>query len=101
MLIIIFRMDTQKDVTIDKCGDLAEFTDKKVIVGAKQLRKAIGRGVVFRAYIARNADPALTAPVEDLCRQAGVEYVYVSTMAQLGKMCRIEVGAAMAALVNA
>lgn len=93
-------MDTQKEARIPKCGSLPEITNKKVIVGAKQIRKALLAGRVFRAYLAKNADPAIIEPLEALCQQNHVEYVYVSSMQELGRACGIEVGAAVAAQVD-
>ena len=94
------RMDTQNEARIPKCGNLPNFTGKKVIVGAKQIRKALAAGRVIRAYLAKNADPAITEPIEALCLANQVSYVYVSSMLELGRACGIEVGAATAAEVE-
>ena len=93
-------MDTQKEARIPKCGSLPKNAEKKVIVGAKQLRKALAAGRVFCAYLAKNADPAIIEPLEEMCRQNRVEYVYVNSMQELGRACGIEVGAAVAAEVD-
>lgn len=93
-------MDTQNEARIPKCGSLPKIAGKKVIVGAKQLRKALAAGRVFRAYLAKNADPAITQPLEAMCLQNHVEFVYVSSMQELGHACGIEVGAAVAAEVD-
>ena len=100
MLIIVFRMDTQNEVRIANCGSFTKITGNKVVVGAKQLRKAVASGRVRRAFIAQNADPAITEPIEALCRQNSIEYVYVRSMTELGQACGIEVGAATAAVVD-
>ena len=57
-------MDTMKDCMIPKCGDLAEMAGKRFVVGAKQLRKALQSGKAVFVYLAKNADPALTGPIE-------------------------------------
>ena len=93
-------MDMQNDLRIAECGVLAEITGKKVVVGAKQLRKAMAAGRVRQAFLASNADPAITEPIAALCRENGVSYAYVPSMAELGHACGIEVGAATAALVD-
>jgi len=92
-------MDTKKDATIVKCGSLAEIPRQNVVVGAKQLRKALRTGCVQRVYLAENADPAITEPLVDLCREHRVEFAWVRTMRDLGSACGIEVGAAAAAVV--
>ena len=93
-------MDTQNEARIPKCGSFPKITEKKVVVGAKQLRKALAAGRVCRAYLARNADPAIIEPLEALCRENHVDYVFVSSMQELGRACGIEVGAAVAAQVD-
>ena len=90
-------MDTKKDCRIPKCGDLAELTGKQVVVGAKQLRKAFRDGRVVRVYLAENADPAITAPIEERCKENMVSYTWIATMSELGRACSSDVGAAAAA----
>lgn len=78
---------------------LKELEMSHIIVGTKQLRKRLDRGGVRRVYLARNADPAITAPLEAQCIQLGVEVTWVRSMQDLGRACGIEVGAAAAATV--
>jgi len=78
----------------------AEIGGRKVVAGAKQLRKALNSGNVFRVYLARNADPAITEPLEALCKQHDVQYAWAKSMQDLGNACGIEVGAAAAAALN-
>ena len=54
---------------------------RRKAVGTKQTIKALERGVL------------------ELCKANGVEIIYVDTMAQLGKACGIEVGAASVAIL--
>ena len=72
----------------------------KMVVGAKQLKKALRDGCVRQVYLAKNADPALTEPLEDLCKQKSVPFAWVPSMLDLGKYCGIEVGAAAAAALK-
>ena len=98
MYIIEFRMDTQIEVLI---GDAESLAGHRVIVGAKQLRKALSAGTVRQAYFARNADPAITEPLAAKCRESNVAFSWVKSMTDLGHACGIEIGAAAAAIVNA
>ena len=98
--IIRFCMDTKNDSKIPQCGSLPDLTRFRVVVGAKQLRKALQKGVARCVYLAQNADHAITEPLEALCRNGGVSVMYVATMAELGRVCGIEVGAAAAAVVD-
>ena len=93
-------MDTQKDRRIPKCGNLEELAGKRLVVGAKQLRKALQSGSARVVYLAENADPAITAPIEEQCQKDHVSCVWVRTMQDLGRACGIEVGAAAAAAVD-
>ena len=70
-------------------------------IGTKQTIKALERGEAKTVYVARDADEKVTTKVLELCRNNGIEIIYVDTMAQLGKACGIEVGAAsVTILVN-
>ena len=72
----------------------------KMVVGAKQLKKALLGGRASRVYLAKNADPAITEPIAALCEQHSVPCAWVPSMLDLGKRCGIEVGAAAAAAVD-
>jgi large subunit ribosomal protein L7A len=93
-------MDTKKDSKIPKCGVLHDIDSRKMIVGAKQLRKALNKGIARCVFLAENADPAITEPLEELCRQREIPITWVPSMADLGRACGIEVGAAAAAAVD-
>ena len=79
---------------------LSQLTRERVVVGSKQLRKALIAGRARLVLLARNADPAITEPIEAMCRSQSVEYAWVPTMQELGQACGIDVGAAAAATVD-
>ena len=79
---------------------LAKLTHRKVVVGSKQLRKALDRGTARFVVLARNADPAITEPIEAICRYNDIACTWVATMAELGHACGIDVGASAAAAVD-
>ena len=93
-------MDTQKSSLTADSNALKALHLQKVVVGAKQLRKALNKGTARQVYLARNADPALTESLEALCQHYGVAYAWVRSMADLGRACGIEVGAATATVVD-
>lgn len=68
-------------------------------VGTKQTTKALEKGLAKVVFIARNAEERVVSHLAELCRQKGVELVWVDDMAALGKACGIEVGTASAAIV--
>lgn len=70
------------------------------VVGVKQTRRAIDDGRAARVFLAQDADPALTGPVEELCREKDIPVERVSQMKELGSACGIAVGSAVAALLH-
>ena len=95
----MFRMDTLNKRDSLETGGLEDLRSHRFVVGTKQLRKWLARGGVRRVYLAEDADPAITVPVEELCLRSGTECVWVKRMLDLGRACGIEVGAAAAALI--
>ena len=72
----------------------------KIVVGVKQLRKALLNGHARCVFLAENADPQLTEPLACQCEEKKIPITWVPTMADLGRACGIEVGAAAAAAVE-
>ena len=93
-------MDMRKNNQTAGVSCLAGLHGRKVVVGAKQLRKALSTGAARRVFLAANADPAITEPIEALCQLNHVEFAWVKSMTDLGHACGIEVGAAAAAVVD-
>ena len=79
---------------------LADLQSRNVVVGAKQLKKALRAGQANQVFLAENADPALTEPIAAFCRSNRIYCAWVASMADLGKACGIDVGAAAAAVVG-
>ena len=73
---------------------LEELAQAQRVVGAKQTRRALNAGQVKKLFLAKDADPALTAPLAELARSAGIPVEEGATMAQLGEACKIAVAAA-------
>ena len=70
------------------------------VVGAKQTKRAVNEGKSRVVFLADDADPIVTQPMEALCREKNVPVEVVSTMKELGAVCGIAVGAAVAALLG-
>ena len=79
---------------------LAEVARHKMVVGAKQMKKALSSGRATWVILAENADPAITEPLEQMCRQYHISCAWVPNMLDLGKACGIEVGTAAAAALD-
>ena len=93
-------MDTTKDKMTLECGSLGDLPRDQLIVGAKQLRKALRAGRVRQVYLAQNADPAVTEPLALACNETCIPVAWIRSMSELGRACGIDVGAATAALVD-
>ena len=74
-----------------------EHADK--VVGVKQVRRALASGQAKRLYLARDADPQLTEPLERQAGEQGVDVAWAESMKALGRACGIAVGAAVAAVI--
>ena len=94
-------MDMKKNSKIPQCGVSLDLAGKKVVVGSKQLRKALQNGRARYVFLAENADPAITEPLEEMCGKMNIQIAWIPSMTELGKACGIDVGAAAAAAVNA
>ena len=81
-------------------GLLNELKTGPRVVGAKQTRRALSDGKAVRVYLAEDADPGVTGPIETLWAEKGNEVLRVPARRQLGQACGIAVGAAVAALVR-
>ena len=97
---MFIRMDTTKDKMTLECGSLGQIPRDQMIVGAKQLRKALRAGRVRQVYLAVNADPAVTEPLALACNENRVPVAWIRSMSELGRACGIDVGAATAAVVE-
>lgn len=68
-------------------------------VGIKQTLRALEKGAVNCVYVAKDAEQRVLNPILKLCQSQGVKVIEVTTMAELGKACGIEVGAAVSAII--
>lgn len=73
---------------------------QNISIGTKQTIRMVEFGKAAEVFVAKDADPRITLKIVNLCKKMGVKVTYADSMKQLGKACGIEVGAAMAAIVN-
>ena len=79
---------------------LRDLMSQEKVVGVKQSRRAIREGRAERVLLASNADPALTAPIEQLCREREIGMDGSFSMEELGRAAGIQVGAAVVTLLR-
>lgn len=70
------------------------------VIGIKQVTKVVNKNLAGQVFVAANADERVLLPLRNLCQEKEVAIVEVPTMAELGKACDIEVGAAAAAILK-
>lgn len=93
-------MDMKNDTRMRSYGPTPNLTGKNLKVGSKQIRKAITSGCAKAVYLALDADPCITEPIEALSEQSGIHPTWVESQRALGRACAIDVGAAAAAVVD-
>lgn len=79
---------------------LSELRHRPKVVGVKQTKRALCDGKAVLVYLADNADPRVTGPIEALCGENAIPVERVATMKELGSACGIAVGSAVAAVLE-
>lgn len=79
---------------------LESLKEKPRVTGLKQVSKAVKKGEVECVFIAADADSRVQMPLRALCEEHRVPIVDSAMMADLGRACSIEVGAAAAAILK-
>ena len=79
---------------------LNELENTAKVVGAKQVQRALADGRVQQLFVARDADPHLTQPLERQAEEQGLSVNRTYSMKALGSAFGIAVGAAVAAVVS-
>jgi len=69
-------------------------------VGLKQTMKALAANKVRVLYIAQDAEERLVSKVLDACNNKEIKICKVESMKLLGKKCGIDVGTAVAAIID-
>ncbi|MBA2873112.1 large subunit ribosomal protein L7A [Anoxybacillus calidus] len=72
---------------------------KQIIVGTKQTVRALKEGKVQEVVIAEDADSFIIDKVLEAAKEANVPVTKVDSMKKLGKVCKIQVGAAAVAII--
>ena len=79
---------------------LHDLKNSPKVIGTKQVKKAINKGMAQKVFIAEDAESHVIEPIKELCRKNQVEMQMVGNMEMLGDACGIEVGSATVALIN-
>ncbi len=79
---------------------LQDLKNMAIVIGTKQVKKAITKNQVKKVYIASDAEPHIIGPIKDACEENLVNFEMVDTMEGLGNACGIDVGSATVAILN-
>ena len=69
------------------------------IVGEREVRRAIEKGLLRKLFVAADGDEKVTKPVREAATGLGVEVEVVDSKLKLGRACAIERPAALAGLL--
>ena len=73
---------------------------QKVVIGIKQTTRALESNEVRMVFLAQDAEAKLLKPIREMCAAKGIPIEEVATMKELGKACKIQVGAAAVAILG-
>ena len=79
---------------------LKDLTKSSFVIGLKQSLKMLEAGKVHKVYMASDTDRPIAEHIKTECFRKGVDVEIVSTKAELGKLCRIDVGTAVVSVLK-
>ena len=79
---------------------LEELKSAKFVVGLKQSLKMLEAGKVKKAYVADDVDFFVAGKIEAACEKNGVEIEKAMSKHELGKLCKIDVDAAIVSVLR-
>ncbi len=72
---------------------------ENLVVGKKQTKRLLMQSKISKVYIAADADVHSIDDVVALCQEKKIPLVYVDKKKELGRMCQIDVNAAVVAVL--
>ncbi|MBQ7756100.1 MAG: ribosomal L7Ae/L30e/S12e/Gadd45 family protein [Oscillospiraceae bacterium] len=78
---------------------LEELKNSNKVVGLKQVRRSVEEGTAKKVFLAEDVAPDIYDKIVDLCKANNVEIEFADSMKQLGNACKIDVSAAVAAII--
>ena len=77
---------------------ISDAEKKSLVVGLKQVKKALQANKVNKIFIANDCSTALKTSIEELCKNVDISPIYIESMTQLGRECGIDVKASCACI---
>ena len=79
---------------------LSELQNSKKIVGLKQVANSIEKGTAKKVFLAKDVAPDIYDHILNLCKVNEIPVEFTDTRKQLGTACKIDVPAAVAAIIG-
>ena len=79
---------------------LTELQNSKKVVGFKQVLRSIEDGTAKKVFLAKYVSPDIYDKIVELCKEKNIDVVFADSMKQLGNACKIDVSAAVAAIIG-
>lgn len=79
---------------------LEEFEKTRIKTGFKEVMNLISENNAERVYVAEDCDESLKDKIIEAAAAAGMSVEGFPTMKELGKACKIDVGASCAAVIR-
>ena len=79
---------------------LSELQNSKKIVGLKQVANSIENGTAVKVFLAKDVAPDIYDHILNLCKVNEIAIEFTDTRKQLGTACKIDVPAAVAAIIG-
>ncbi|MBR0277491.1 MAG: ribosomal L7Ae/L30e/S12e/Gadd45 family protein [Clostridia bacterium] len=70
------------------------------VVGLKQTVRAIDEENVSKVFLACDISPDIFEKISIMCKEKGIEVEHIKTMKEIGNICKIDVPAAVAAILK-
>ena len=79
---------------------LNELAVPERVVGEREVRRAIEKGILRKMFVATDSDEKVTKPMREAASGLGVEVEEVDSKLRLGRACAIDRPAALAGLLK-
>ncbi|MGE5583806.1 MAG: ribosomal L7Ae/L30e/S12e/Gadd45 family protein [Bacillota bacterium] len=74
---------------------------KEKVIGLKQTLRAIQQGTISKVYIANDVEDHVLRKITGPCQEKGIAIIQSNlTQRELGRLCQIEVGAAVVGIIS-
>ena len=81
---------------VEEIASFDSLSLENLVVGLRQSIKQIENKNVSQAVVAKDTDSHILEPFVEICKNENIKITYVETKKELGKLCKLDVPAAIA-----